>query len=493
MDRHSIAGGDEWEKRLGALIRDADTVVFVLSPKSAASKFCVWEVQEAVRLGKRILPVLCSALGEVRPPPPLASRNYIFAYPERTLSGSGFGVGLAELVKALNTDLDWLQKHTDYLRQANNWDEGGRLANRLLSGDDIALAKAWAAARPANGPEPTVLQLDFIKASETEEARRQSVEAQRLREVEETANKLRVQLDRANHALADAINNDLVFGGGGRWSPRTCNALWKLAVANEAVKGAYVAILAGSSGEMARAAPGFVQISRALGLLRPSAAEAENLLARAINDLSTVKEPGNAEPLIAEIIALAPTDAEAGGIVDQVLKKIGHTTNVYALRALAKTIQAMPEKLTDLQAARALDPVLKHMGETTNPYALSALAEAIQALPVTLTDAQARQILDHILKQIGQTTSDFALDALGRAIQALAAQACRALDRVLDQIGETTNPDALGALAQAIPALPAELTDAPAGRALDRVLDRIGKTTNPISLSGVAQVIKAMG
>src|SRR5271169_4525957 len=49
IDRQGISGGEEWEKRLGALIRDADTIVFVLSPSSARSKTCAWEVEEAVR------------------------------------------------------------------------------------------------------------------------------------------------------------------------------------------------------------------------------------------------------------------------------------------------------------------------------------------------------------------------------------------------------------------------------------------------------------
>src|SRR5271166_4965009 len=34
IDRLDISGGEEWRNRLGALIRDADTVVFVLSPSS---------------------------------------------------------------------------------------------------------------------------------------------------------------------------------------------------------------------------------------------------------------------------------------------------------------------------------------------------------------------------------------------------------------------------------------------------------------------------
>jgi hypothetical protein len=37
LDRHGISGGEDWKRRLGNLIRDADTVVFVLSPSSAGS------------------------------------------------------------------------------------------------------------------------------------------------------------------------------------------------------------------------------------------------------------------------------------------------------------------------------------------------------------------------------------------------------------------------------------------------------------------------
>src|SRR5271168_5028501 len=67
-DRSSISGGEEWMARLGNLIRDADTIIFVLSPSSALSKTCAWEVAEAVKLGKRILPLVCRALGDAEPP-----------------------------------------------------------------------------------------------------------------------------------------------------------------------------------------------------------------------------------------------------------------------------------------------------------------------------------------------------------------------------------------------------------------------------------------
>ena len=92
IDREGISGGEAWKQRLGNLIRDADTVVFVLSPTSARSEICAWEVGEAARLGKRILPVNCLPLEGASPPPRLRDLNYIFFYANPKVSDSGFGM-----------------------------------------------------------------------------------------------------------------------------------------------------------------------------------------------------------------------------------------------------------------------------------------------------------------------------------------------------------------------------------------------------------------
>jgi hypothetical protein len=45
IDRQGISGGEDWRARLGGLIRDADTVIFVMSPSSSGSELCKWEVE----------------------------------------------------------------------------------------------------------------------------------------------------------------------------------------------------------------------------------------------------------------------------------------------------------------------------------------------------------------------------------------------------------------------------------------------------------------
>jgi hypothetical protein len=161
LDRHAISPGEKWNNRLGALIRDSDTVVFVTSSFSAMSETCAWEVKEAVRLGKRIVPVLPRALADAKPPPELAELDYIFCYSEPKRPGSGFGPGLVALAEALNTDLDWLREHTRYLQRAMEWEAGERAANRLLSGPDIAIAKDWAArlSRDNLDDEPATIRM----------------------------------------------------------------------------------------------------------------------------------------------------------------------------------------------------------------------------------------------------------------------------------------------------------------------------------------------
>ena len=206
IDRHGISGGEDWKRRLGNLISEADTVVFVLSPTSARSEICAWEVEEAARLGKRILPVNCRPLEGASPPPRLRDLNYIFFHAEPKVPGSGFGTGLASLVAALNTDFDWLREHTRYLQRATEWDKGGRPANRLLSGDDIAEAKAWAARRPKSAPEPTALHLDFIRASEEEAEARSSAQRKQLEAMAAAQAERETALHEAEEALKQAAD-----------------------------------------------------------------------------------------------------------------------------------------------------------------------------------------------------------------------------------------------------------------------------------------------
>ena len=201
IDRHDIHEGEEWKSRLGALIAAADTIVFILSQRSAASPICRWEVDHAKHLSKRIIPVQAEALGGTAAPDALAALNYV-----RFDEGRSFMAGLTGLRRALKTDIDWLREHTRLLTRAQEWDAANRVDNRLLSGKDILDAKAWVNRSPAEGLQPTELHRDFIRASEEAETLRLSAERERAESLQRAVKRTRI-------ALFCAVVLALVAGG----------------------------------------------------------------------------------------------------------------------------------------------------------------------------------------------------------------------------------------------------------------------------------------
>jgi hypothetical protein len=161
IDREDIAAGEAWEQRLQALISEADTIVYVISPESISSKHCGWELEKSLALSKRVLPVVWRTVDDAATPPALAKLNYIF------FSGEGrtFAAGLAELAQALRVDIGWIREHTRLGELAGRWSARGRSEAQLLRGDELDAAVAWRNAKPMGAQAITDTQADFIKAS----------------------------------------------------------------------------------------------------------------------------------------------------------------------------------------------------------------------------------------------------------------------------------------------------------------------------------------
>ncbi len=205
IDRESIHEGEKWKERLGNLIASADTIVFILSPASATSLICAWEVGEAERLSKRILPVQAVPLGAASPPPQLAALNYVRFDPNEDGRPRSFIAGLAALCRALNTDIDWLREHTRLLSRAREWISAGRIENRLLLGEDIANAKTWLENKPKDAPAPTELHHEFIAESEKHHVTRLSAERKRAKELEAAVSQAKRAARNVRRALIASI------------------------------------------------------------------------------------------------------------------------------------------------------------------------------------------------------------------------------------------------------------------------------------------------
>jgi WD40 repeat protein len=211
IDSHSIEEGEEWKTRISALIAECGTFIVILSANWANSQICQWELEEAWRHSKRVVPVQATALTGVAIPPRLAAINYVRFDANSDGSPRLFMDGMSALRRALVTDLGWVREHARLLSKAAEWDSAGRISNRMLSGPDIAEAKHWLDSCPSGAPLPTELHRDYIAASEQAEAQRLSVERQR-------AEALKRAFHRTLAALAVASVAGIAAAGAGLYA-----------------------------------------------------------------------------------------------------------------------------------------------------------------------------------------------------------------------------------------------------------------------------------
>jgi WD40 repeat protein len=171
LDKHDILPGEPWKERLSQLIDTSDSVVFCVSPASVASPVCDWEVNEAERIGKRLLPVVCVDADSDKVPGRLKRLNYIFLREQ-----DDFATEFYKLVTAITADFSWVREHTRIGELARRWIGNGRPDGQLLRDADIDAAESWQIKRPPGAAELTPEYLDFIQASRvsaTQRARRE--------------------------------------------------------------------------------------------------------------------------------------------------------------------------------------------------------------------------------------------------------------------------------------------------------------------------------
>src|SRR5262245_53940017 len=77
VDIENIAIGTDWAGTLRDFILSSDTILFVITPASMRSEWCLMEVELAVKFKKRILPILLKPVPDNIIPPNLARLQYL--------------------------------------------------------------------------------------------------------------------------------------------------------------------------------------------------------------------------------------------------------------------------------------------------------------------------------------------------------------------------------------------------------------------------------
>ncbi len=167
VDVEGIRDAEVFPAALRRAVEGSDGFVFVISPDSVASPFCEQEVDHAVELNKRVVPLAYRSVPDERIPEGIRVRNWI------PVGDGDFDAGVERLVQALDTDLDWDREHTHWLVKAIEWDESGRDRSFLLRGSELTAAEGWLASGADKEPGPTAVQQEYVYASRAASSRRQ--------------------------------------------------------------------------------------------------------------------------------------------------------------------------------------------------------------------------------------------------------------------------------------------------------------------------------
>jgi len=109
IDWKSIPKGEDWEQEIYLGIEEADAFLFLISPDSVASEMCNKEIANAVKNGKRILPIVLRDTDPKIIHFEISKRNWIFCRDRQ----DDFNKAIEEIRKTIHTDYEWLKYHTE--------------------------------------------------------------------------------------------------------------------------------------------------------------------------------------------------------------------------------------------------------------------------------------------------------------------------------------------------------------------------------------------
>lgn len=160
IDVEDIPPTATWLDEIFAAMEGASAVILVLSPDAAASEVCKKEIAHALSLNKRLIPVVCRAVT------PAAVEERIRALQWIDFTGQrDRGTILETLLGAIDTDLEWVNRHTHLVQRAAEWERSGHNSALLLRGVSLQQAETWLAKGPEKDPKPSSLQTLYITES----------------------------------------------------------------------------------------------------------------------------------------------------------------------------------------------------------------------------------------------------------------------------------------------------------------------------------------
>ncbi|NJL49977.1 MAG: toll/interleukin-1 receptor domain-containing protein [Leptolyngbyaceae cyanobacterium SM2_5_2] len=165
--RHDLVTGDRIREAVGRGIEGADNFVFLLSPASVQSSYCLEELNYALSLHKRIVPVLVKPIDPETTPAVLDNVRLIDLHDTET--AANLQAGSRQLIAILRQDAAYFRDHKRLLVQALKWERQRHNPSVLLHGAERRYYEGWMKAAQQRSLYPPVeLQETFVTESLTQ-------------------------------------------------------------------------------------------------------------------------------------------------------------------------------------------------------------------------------------------------------------------------------------------------------------------------------------
>ncbi|HEY9735474.1 MAG TPA: TIR domain-containing protein [Trichocoleus sp.] len=199
---HDIPSGMDIRAARQRGIEEADNLIYLLSPDSAQAPDCLGELDYALSLNKRVVPILVRPTSAALLPTALKDLHYIDL--TDNLKTADYSQDESELLRILQQDAAYYAEHKMLLAKALKWQRQHQNPSLLLRGYNLRYAETWlqiAQQRPRHRPTP--LHEEFI--------------AESLRQPPESSLDVFISYSRADSDFARQVNDALQAQGKRTW------------------------------------------------------------------------------------------------------------------------------------------------------------------------------------------------------------------------------------------------------------------------------------
>jgi hypothetical protein len=169
IHHRDIAKSENYEEAINRGIEQADSLLFFISNDSMQSEYCLKELQYAISLNKRIIPLLVEVLNpEMLKVYKNTKKLQEIQYIDFTNNHNeeNYQNDIRDILREIHRDRRYHEQHKVFLVQALKWENQGKNPSILLRGYNLQNAQTWlktSSKRTAQKPLP--LQEAFIQES----------------------------------------------------------------------------------------------------------------------------------------------------------------------------------------------------------------------------------------------------------------------------------------------------------------------------------------